>query len=98
MLAARLQSEGANVRVYDPVAAERSRELLGGATVAGSALEALDRADGAVLVTEWPEFRDLDWAGEVRQRMANPLVVDGRNFLDASTMRDAGFTYEGVGR
>ena len=98
VLAARLQSEGANVRVYDPVAAERSRELLGGATVAGSALEALDRADGAVLVTEWPEFRDLDWAGEVRQRMANPLVVDGRNFLDASTMRDAGFTYEGVGR
>ena len=45
-----------------------------------------------------PEFRDLDWAGEVRQRMANPLVVDGRNFLDASIMRDAGFTYEGVGR
>src|SRR5947207_1514293 len=79
VLAARLLSEGANVRVYDPVATERSRELLGGATIAGSALEALDGADGAVLVTEWPEFRDLDWAGEVKERMAQPLLVDGRN-------------------
>jgi len=98
VLAARLQSEGANVRVYDPIASARARELLGGARVAGSAVEALDGADAAVLVTEWPEFRELDWAGEVKERMARPLVVDGRNFLDAELLRSAGFTFEGIGR
>src|SRR4051812_5569500 len=98
VLAGRLQSEGANVRVYDPVAAERASEFLAGATIAATALEALDGADGAVLVTEWPEFRELDWDGEVKRRMAKPLVVDGRNFLDEELMKDAGFTYEGIGR
>jgi len=98
VLAARLQSEGANVRVYDPVATDRARELLGGVTIAESALDALDGADGAVLVTEWSEFRDLDWGGAVMERMATPLVVDGRNFLDADLLRSAGYTYEGVGR
>ena len=98
VLAARLQSEGAHVRVYDPIATERARELLGSVHVAATALDALDGADAAVLVTEWPEFRELDWGGEVKQRMARPLVVDGRNFLDAELMKEAGFTYEGIGR
>ena len=98
VLAARLQSEGAHVRVYDPVAMDRASELIGGATLCGSAEEALDGADGAVLVTEWPEFAQVDWTGEVKQRMANPLVVDGRNFLDRDALVAAGFTYEGVGR
>jgi len=98
VLAARLQGEGAHVRVYDPVAAANAAELLGGARVCASAEEALDGADAAVLVTEWPEFADLDWAGEVKKRMATPLVVDGRNFLDRDGLRQAGFTYEGIGR
>src|SRR3954447_3897337 len=98
VLAARLQSEGAHVRVFDPVAMDRASELLGGATLAASAEEALRGADGAVLVTEWPEFSQLDWAGEIRQRMNNPLIVDGRNFLDRDALISAGFTYEGVGR
>jgi UDPglucose 6-dehydrogenase len=98
VLAARLMGEGANVRVFDPVAGAHAAELLPGAEVCGSALEALDGADGAVLVTEWPEFRDLDWSGEVFERMASPLVVDGRNFLDGRALAEAGFSYEGVGR
>jgi UDPglucose 6-dehydrogenase len=98
VLAARLQSEGAHVRVYDPVALGNAEELLGGAAVCGSALEALDGADAAVLVTEWPEFRELDWAGAVRERMREPVVVDGRNFLDREALKAAGFTYEGIGR
>ena len=98
VLAARLQSEGAHVRVYDPKAADRARELLGGAQVTASALDALTGADAAVLVTEWPEFRELDWAGEVKERMAQPFVVDGRNFLDAELLTAAGFTVEGIGR
>jgi UDPglucose 6-dehydrogenase len=98
VLAARLQGEGANVRVYDPVALDNAEELLGGAHVCGSALEALDGADAAVLVTEWPEFAELDWAGGALERMARPVIVDGRNFLDRETLRAAGFTYEGIGR
>jgi len=98
VLAARLQGEGANVRVYDPVAAKSAAHMLGGSQICDTALEALDGAHAAVLVTEWPEFSGLDWAGEVRRRMANPLVVDGRNFLDREALREAGFTYEGIGR
>ncbi|MGI9080895.1 MAG: UDP-glucose dehydrogenase family protein [Thermoleophilaceae bacterium] len=98
VLAARLHGEGAHVRAYDPVAGARARELLVGTTLADSALEALDGADAAVLVTEWPEFAELDWAGEVMERMASPIVVDGRNFLDRDGLRTDGFTYEGIGR
>ena len=86
------------MRAYDPVAGERAREVLVGTEVCSSALEALDGADAIVLVTEWPEFRELDWAGEVKARMTTPLIVDGRNFLDPKALLEAGFTYEGVGR
>jgi UDPglucose 6-dehydrogenase len=98
VLAGRLQGEGAHVRVYDPVAAERAREILGDARLCDSAIEALEGADAAVLVTEWPEFRELDWENEVKDRMRKPFVVDGRNFLDREALQAAGFTYEGVGR
>ena len=98
VLAGRLQSEGAHVRVYDPVASDRAAELLRGARICASALEAADGADAIVLVTEWPEFRELDWEGELKQRLRQPLVVDGRNFLDRELLTRAGYTYEGVGR
>jgi UDPglucose 6-dehydrogenase len=98
VLAGRLQGEGAQVRVYDPVATKRANSMLGGARICRSALEAIDGADAVVLVTEWPEFGELDWIGEVKSRMRVPLVVDGRNFLDREALRDAGFTYEGIGR
>jgi UDPglucose 6-dehydrogenase len=97
VLAARLQGEGAEVVAYDPVAAERAAELLGSVEMAGSAMEALEGADAVVLVTEWSEFAELDWpaAGE---KMARPLIVDGRNFLDPAALSAAGFEYEGIGR
>jgi UDPglucose 6-dehydrogenase len=97
VLAARLQGEGAEVVAYDPVAAEPARELLDAVDLRPSALEALDGADAAILVTEWPEFAELDWS-EAATRMARPLLVDGRNFLDAGRLRKAGFEYEGIGR
>ena len=97
VLAARLQGEGAEVVAYDPVAEGPAREALNGVDLRPSAAEALDGADAAVLVTEWPEFAELDWAG-LAGRMANPLLVDGRNFLDPQALRDAGFVYEGIGR
>ena len=97
VLAARLQGEGAEVRGYDPVAEDRAGELLPRVELCDSAEEALEGADAAILVTEWPEFAELDWAG-IRDRMANPLVIDGRNFLDPDSLREAGFRYEGIGR
>ena len=97
VLASRLNSEGATVTAFDPVAAERAAEMLPGVEILPSAMEALEGADAAVLVTEWPEFAELDWS-EVARRMANPLLVDGRNFLDAEAVRAAGLTYDGIGR
>jgi UDPglucose 6-dehydrogenase len=96
VLAARLQGEGAEVVAYDPVASERAGQLLDSVTLTDSALEALEGADAAVLVTEWREFAELDWA-EVAKRMARPLIVDGRNFLDREALAAAGFEYEGIG-
>ncbi len=97
VLAARLQGEGAEVSAYDPVATDVAKGLLDSVEFCGSALEALDGADAAVLVTEWPEFAELDWAAAAA-RMARPLLIDGRNFLDPNLLRNAGFEYEGIGR
>jgi UDPglucose 6-dehydrogenase len=97
VMAARLQGEGATVVGYDPVAAERAHQVLPGVETVPSAIEALDGADAAILVTEWPEFAELDWT-DVAKRMTNPLLIDGRNFLDPQRLRAAGFTYEGIGR
>jgi UDPglucose 6-dehydrogenase len=97
VLAARLQGEGAEVVAYDPVAADAASALLDSVELAPSAIDALDGADAAVLVTEWGEFAELDWTAAAR-RMARPLLVDGRNFLDPHTLRKAGFEYEGIGR
>ncbi|MFM9077809.1 MAG: UDP binding domain-containing protein [Solirubrobacterales bacterium] len=97
VLSARLAAEGAEVVAFDPVAMEAARELLPGVEMADSALEALDGADGAVLVTEWPEFRELDWKGAAGV-MNRPLLIDGRNYLDPDELAAAGFTWDGVGR
>jgi UDPglucose 6-dehydrogenase len=97
ILNARLHADGAVVRAYDPIAEEEARPLMDGARFAGSALDAIDGADACVLVTEWPEFANLDWA-EVAGRMRGTIVVDGRNFLDRQRVIDAGLVYEGIGR
>jgi UDPglucose 6-dehydrogenase len=97
VLAARLQGEGAEVVAYDPVATERAGAMLTSVEMADSAMAALEGADAAVLVTEWGEFRDLDWRA-VAATMAHPLLVDGRNYLDPAALIAAGFEYEGIGR
>jgi UDPglucose 6-dehydrogenase len=96
VMAARLQGEGAAVVGYDPVAAQRARTVLPEVEMASSVEQALEGADAAILVTEWPEFGELDWAAMAR-RMASPVLIDGRNFLDPEKLRSAGFTYEGIG-
>ena len=97
VLSARLQGEGAEVVAYDPVAGDVARDLLGTVELADSAPAALAGADAAVLVTEWREFAELDWA-RMAETMARPLIIDGRNSLDPEQLRAAGFVYEGIGR
>jgi UDPglucose 6-dehydrogenase len=96
-IARQLVERGARVRAYDPRAMEKARPLLEGATFCGSALEAAEGADCALLLTEWSEFRDLDLA-KVRKAMAHPTLIDGRNLYDPSKVRELGFTYRSVGR
>jgi len=97
VLAARLQADGARVRAYDPVAEEEAARLLVGVDLAEDALGAITGADAVVLVTEWPEFGELD-LDAVSAAMRGDLLVDGRNYLDPTAVRAAGLKYEGVGR
>jgi UDPglucose 6-dehydrogenase len=97
VLSARLLADGATIAGYDPVAESEARKLIHGIDFAPSALDALDGAHAVVLVTEWPEFAELDFS-EVAARMAGELIVDGRNYLDPERVRAAGLVYEGIGR
>jgi UDPglucose 6-dehydrogenase len=97
VVVAQLVAAGARVRAYDPVAGEAAEGSVTGLTVVTDPYEAC--ADAAVLVvlTEWDEFRWLDF-DRVRAAMAAAVVVDARNLLDPLAMRRRGFEYLGVGR
>ena len=94
VIAYRLLAEGAEVRAWDPVARP---DDLQGVELCETVLDAVRDADAAVIVTEWPELRSLA-SPEVREAMARPVIVDGRNLLDPEAVQAAGFLYEGVGR
>jgi UDPglucose 6-dehydrogenase len=95
VLAGRLLAEGASVTGWDPVA--DPGDLLRGVELRETPLDAVRDADAAVIVTEWPELRELASA-ETLSAMRGNLIVDGRNLLDPEAVRAAGFVYEGVGR
>jgi len=97
VLSARLQADGASVSAYDPIAEEEARKLMPGVEFAPGPLDAVEGADAIVLVTEWDEFKSLDW-DEVATTMAGRVVIDGRNALDGRRVRSAGLVYEGIGR
>ena len=92
-----LIAAGANIRAYDPAAAERAKALVPDIDYMNDAYEVATGADALVLVTEWNEFRHLDLA-RIKQLMRKPVMVDGRNIYDPETMRGFGFTYRGIGR
>ena len=94
VIAYRLLSEGADVRAWDPVARP---DDMPGIELSDTVLDAVRNADAAVIVTEWPELAALA-TPEVRDAMARPLIVDGRNLLDPAAVQAAGFLYEGIGR
>ena len=91
-----LLAEGASIRAYDPEGAQEARKLLGIETLP-SAYEALDGADGVVILTEWNEFRALDLT-RVKSLLKHPLIVDLRNIYRPEQMAASGFRYVSVGR
>jgi UDPglucose 6-dehydrogenase len=95
VLASRLIAEGATVRAWDPVA--DGHGVLPDAAICETVEDAVRDADAAVIVTEWPELAELA-RPEIRELMARPLIIDGRNLLDPAAARAAGFAYEGIGR
>ena len=94
-----LIAEGANLRVYDPMAMENARSLLHNSVVfAEDIYSATASAQAVVLLTEWPEFNEVDW-GAIKGRMLEPyMILDGRNALPQHKLRVMGFKYEGIGR
>ncbi|MCX6373250.1 MAG: UDP-glucose/GDP-mannose dehydrogenase family protein [Actinobacteria bacterium] len=96
VLAGRLIHEGATVRAYDPMLDAGDHPLFPGVVITDEPLRALEGADAAVLVTEWPEFVRLDWVAAAAV-MRRPLLIDGRNFIDPAVAAAAGLEYEGIG-
>jgi UDPglucose 6-dehydrogenase len=96
-VAGMLQLNGANVNVYDPKAMENSRRLFPTLNYSVSALEACERADAVLVLTEWPEFVDLD-PGTLADTVRAKVVVDGRNCLDRVRWNNAGWTLHALGR
>ena len=94
-----LLQEGAIVQAYDPKGMDKVAELglCKGATLAKSALEAVENAEALLLATEWNEFQGVNFE-RVREAMQTPIIFDGRNLFDPETMEKLGFRYFGVGR
>lgn len=97
IIAARLLAEGAHVRCWDPLARPADVEPWSSTSRHPSPVEAMAGADAAIVVTEWPQLRDVDWTA-ARDAMRIALIFDGRNLLDPGRLRASGFTYMSVGR
>src|SRR5476651_672800 len=91
-----LIAEGAEVRAYDPQAMEKATPLIPEAKMVTKAEEVAEGADALLILTEWSEFKTLNYAA-MKKRMLSPLLFDGRNLLNPTEMRAVGFTYTGIG-
>ena len=92
-----LQTAGAHVRGYDPVAMKVAARAVPEVELAEDAYALAEGCDAIVVVTEWNEFKNLDLA-RIRELMNRPVIIDGRNIYDPATMKELGFYYRGVGR
>lgn len=96
-IAQRLCAQGAEVVAYDPKATENAKRVLAySVTFAPTAVDATMGAEALVVLTEWPEFRDVSFA-TLKDLMLEPRIFDGRNHLADLHLRDLGFIYRGVG-
>jgi len=97
----RLQNAGARLRLHDPQAIENTRNQIpdspGLVKYCDSAYEAAEGSDALLLLTAWPEYRELDLP-RLRGLMSSPIIIDGRNYLEPDETRRAGFQYSAMGR
>jgi UDPglucose 6-dehydrogenase len=92
-----LQDMGAKVRAYDPVGMEQAKSVIGNVTFCDDAYSCAKGAAALVIVTEWEQFRALDF-DRLKTVMAQPVLVDLRNVYRPDEMSRRGFVYEGIGR
>jgi UDPglucose 6-dehydrogenase len=92
-----LVDEGAHVRAYDPEAMEKAKSALPEITYCSNPYEAAEGADAIVIVTEWDEFRGLEW-DRLLSSVEQPLVIDGRNVFHPGEISRNGFRYVSIGR
>jgi UDPglucose 6-dehydrogenase len=93
-----LVGEGAEVSVHDPVALEKAvSQLPVNVSASDRVEEAVMGADAVVLLTEWKQYKDLNWIS-IASLMNDKILIDGRNLLDANLLKTIGFEYYGVGR
>lgn len=96
-IVAALGRKGAVVTVFDPAGMEAAKKVVQGARFAKELYETADAADALIILTEWNEFRYLDWE-EIKRRLRQPVVFDMRNIYEPAKMRVKGFEYHCVGR
>ena len=92
-----LQKEGAEIKAYDPVAHERSKEFLKDIKYCANPYEVAENSDALVIITEWSEFKELDLR-KIKSLMRNPLIIDGRNIYSPKKLKKEGFMYISIGR
>lgn len=95
-IAKELKKQGAIITAFDPVAMENAKKILPFVKMCKNPFEALKKADGAILVTEWPEFSALDFE-KAKKVMRFPAIVDGRNYLNNKKLKHMGFKYNAIG-
>ncbi len=88
---------GVKVRVFDPVGMEQAKQVLNDVTYCEGPYHCVEDADAAVIVTEWEQFRALDFE-RIKGLMACPVMVDLRNIYRPEDMKNQGFAYVCVGR
>ena len=94
----RLLAAGAKIKAFDPAAMEKTRAELGDRIIyCKDAYDAARDADCVALMTEWNEFKEIDWQ-RLKSVMRQPVILDGRNIYDPEKMKDMGFRYAGIGR
>jgi UDPglucose 6-dehydrogenase len=92
-----LQDMGAKVRAYDPAGMEQAKKVIDNITYCDNAYDCAKGGDALVIVTEWEQFRALDLE-RLKTAMAQPIMVDLRNAYNAAYVKQAGFTYYGIGK
>jgi UDPglucose 6-dehydrogenase len=91
-----LLAEGAVIRAYDPEATEKARAVLPDVTYCSDAYQAAEGTDAILLLTEWEEFRTIDWS-RLATLVERSLIIDGRNALPREEVAANGFHYIGIG-